>query len=146
MELARAVWTAGQVGEYPTPRASSFCLPACLALTRASRPAEHRCNTIAVLTEPCSLSQELTPGLGPDGIFMEANRTAIGGGSASGVGLPQHTEFVTPDYFTPGSMPSAPSKSTAVFMSSVYGYAPCCDAKFGARWNYQVRHTPLRPW
>ena len=33
----------------PVPPLSA-CLPACLALTRASRPAEHRCNTIAVLT------------------------------------------------------------------------------------------------
>jgi hypothetical protein len=81
---------------------------------------------------------QLVSALGPDGIFMETNRTAISGGSASDVGLPQHTEFVTPDLFAPGSMPTAPSKSTGVFMTSVYGYEPCCDnVHFAPRWNYQ---------
>eukprot|EP01052_Picozoa_sp_SAG31_P005989 SAG31_NODE_271_length_18717_cov_8.685949_24_plen_476_part_00 len=80
---------------------------------------------------------ELVSTLGPDGIFLGANRTAISDGTASSFGLPQHTEFVTPDYFAPGSMPSAPTASTGVFMTSVYGNEPCCDAKFGRRWNYQ---------
>ena len=79
----------------------------------------------------------MSAGLRPDGIFLQSNRTAISGGRASGVGLPQHTEFVTPDYFAPGSMAGAPSAGTAVLMSSVYGNEPCCDPKFGRRWNYR---------
>ena len=74
---------------------------------------------------------ELATGLGPSAIFLLANHTAVAGS----VGPAQRTEFVTPDLWAPGSMPSAPSKSTGVLMSSVYGDEPCCDKKFGARWS-----------
>ena len=77
---------------------------------------------------------ELVTGLGPSGIFLLANRTAVAGS----VGPAQRTEFVTPDLWAPGSMPSAPSKSAGVLMSSVYGNEPCCDQKFGARWSKVV--------
>jgi hypothetical protein len=77
---------------------------------------------------------------------------AAAGGSGSAMGLAQHTEFVTPDLWPPGTMPSAPSNGTAVFYGSVYGNEPCCDnTHFPTRWNYQEylvgeQHQPGGPF
>lgn len=53
------------------------------------------------------------------GQLLQANRTAV-------PGFPQRTEYVTPDFAAPGSMPSSPTRDTAVFIASVYGPTPCC--------------------